>query len=141
MRQVSKDGSGDWVVGGGGGGGVPPAPADLHYIVSKSTKECWDTRGPTALDLWACVPDGHNELFNYSATTGLSLSLVSVCRPALACVPVCLRARVPARLSACLPVCLPACPSHCLTVCASCRPHYHGRARCRGWQVHPRQGE
>lgn len=70
MCQVSKDGSGDWVVGGGGGG-VPLPPEDLHYIVSKSTKECWDTRGPTALDLWACVSDGHNELFNYSATTGL----------------------------------------------------------------------
>jgi hypothetical protein len=72
--QVSKDGSGDWVVGGGGGGGVPLAPSDLHYIVSKASKECWDTRGPTALDLWACVPDGHNELFNYSATTGLIIT-------------------------------------------------------------------
>lgn len=69
--QVSKDGSGDWVVGGGGSGGVPLAPDDLHYILSKSTQECWDTRSTTALDLWACVQDGHNELFNYSASTGL----------------------------------------------------------------------
>ena len=49
----------------------PVPPADLHYIVSKSTQECWDTRGAETLDLWACVQDGHNELFNYSAATGL----------------------------------------------------------------------
>ena len=49
----------------------PVPPADLHYIVSKSTQECWDTRGANTLDLWACVQDGHNELFNYSAATGL----------------------------------------------------------------------
>ena len=49
---------------------MPLSPGDLHYIVSKSTRECWDTRG-AALDLWACVQDGHNELFNYSASTGL----------------------------------------------------------------------
>ena len=33
----------------------PVPPADLHYIVSKSTQECWDTRGADTLDLWACV--------------------------------------------------------------------------------------
>ena len=72
VQPVSKDAGGDWVVGGGGsGGGVPLSPGDLHYIVSKSTRECWDTRGAAALDLWACVQDGHNELFNYSASTGL----------------------------------------------------------------------
>jgi hypothetical protein len=60
-----KDTGGDWHVGGAGASAAPIAAKDLHYIISKSTKECWDTRSHTILDLWDCVPDGHNELFNY----------------------------------------------------------------------------
>ena len=67
---VYKDATG-WHVGGGQGGQPVPMPRDrsFHYITSKSTSECFDTRG-NALDLWACVGDGHNELFNYSSATG-----------------------------------------------------------------------
>ena len=53
---------------------VTPPPASSkawHYIVSASTQECWDTPGSTSIDTWDCVEDGHNEGFNYSATTGL----------------------------------------------------------------------
>eukprot|EP01048_Picozoa_sp_COSAG05_P005603 COSAG05_NODE_337_length_11164_cov_11.970357_4_plen_963_part_00 len=66
---VYKDATG-WHVGGGPAGKPVPIPHDLHYITSKSTSECFDTRGGSALDLWACVSDGHNELFNYSFATG-----------------------------------------------------------------------
>lgn len=64
-------------------------PEDMHYIVSDSTSECFDTRDIADLDTWECVSDGawfgqveysldlkytligHNELFNYSYETGL----------------------------------------------------------------------
>ena len=63
---------GEWEYGpgGGGGGGKPIVQTDLHFVVSESTSECFDTvKGH--VDLWDCVADGHNELYNYSASTGL----------------------------------------------------------------------
>eukprot|EP00656_Telonema_subtile_P023201 TRINITY_DN2455_c0_g4_i1.p1 TRINITY_DN2455_c0_g4~~TRINITY_DN2455_c0_g4_i1.p1 ORF type:complete len:1051 (-),score=162.84 TRINITY_DN2455_c0_g4_i1:218-3370(-) len=43
----------------------------VHTVISKATHECWDTRDSSTLDTWSCVTDGHNELFNYSAATGM----------------------------------------------------------------------
>lgn len=52
-----------------------PSPAssiaEWHSVISAATKECWDTRGGNRINTYACVANGHNEGFNYSATTGL----------------------------------------------------------------------
>ena len=56
---VSKPASAaGWVYGGGGGGGG--AVGSLHFVVSESTDECFDTASTKSLDLWDCVADGHN---------------------------------------------------------------------------------
>lgn len=68
---IYKDQQGWHASGKSGNVPVPPgALGHLHYIVSASTSECFDTRSQNSLDLWACVADGHNELFNYSWSTG-----------------------------------------------------------------------